>query len=104
MANFFCKLYDWTDEKLQDISMLFEITDNILVHFYNDKNCMMIYDFTEKHVKMYSLDDYDWAKQLDKQHEYGVVIHKINSNYTELNDLKIKFLRHCGICITNFNL
>lgn len=64
----------------------------------------MSYDFTTKQTNVYSLDNSDWVKQLDKQHEYGFILAAGQINFGVYNCAKINFLRINTMNLENFNL
>lgn len=41
---------------------------------------------------------------MDIEHEYGILMHKTICDFSLFNDIKIKYLRYCGVELTNFKL
>lgn len=59
-----CDLYEWTSDELQIIGRLFEMSGDRYVHFFNRENCLILYNFITKEIKLYSIYDIentDWT-------------------------------------------
>lgn len=73
------------------------------VHIFNIKSGIIVYDFITKNIQLYNIMHTDWVKKLDRQHEYSFVIYLDEFDFTDLNDLKIRYLRYLNDKFTNFN-
>lgn len=82
---------------------LFELSTDRYVHFYNKEKCVIIYNFTTKRIQLYNFKNTDWAKLIDKHHEYGIIIRSNTYDLTIINDLKIRYLRYHSKNLNNFN-